>query len=169
MYKECRNCNYYEDFQGVCFNGDSEFCCDFTNPDHTCPQWTMKKKVRQQGESMPESEVDRVKKKDLAVSKLEAKARDHGLSYGQLQAQRYEQQQKLAAAQVKAAKELEKPKTKKGPNGRPQKCMPEGFEQIAEMIRNGEISKNRVAINIGAAPNTIQRWMDELVSNGVIR
>lgn len=166
MYKECRNCNYYEDFQGVCFNGDSEFCCDFTDSDHTCPEWTMKKKVIQKGEAMPEAEVDRVKKKGLAISKLEAEARQKGLSYGQLQAQRNEQRMKLAAAQAKAANELEKPKTKKGPHGRPIKLMPEGFEQIAEMIRNGEISKYRVSINIGVAPNTIQRWMDELVSNG---
>lgn len=169
MYKECRNCHYYEDFQGVCFNGESEDCCEFTDPGHSCPHWSMKKKVRQRGEAMTEAEVDRVKKKGLAISKLEAEGRQQGLSYGQLQAQRYEQQQKLAAAQVKVAKELEKPKTEKGPNGRPRKVMPEGFEQIAQMILNGEISKNRVSINIGIAPLTIQRWIDELVRNGVIR
>lgn len=32
-------CTWYEDFQGVCFNGDSPRCADFTEPDATCLAW----------------------------------------------------------------------------------------------------------------------------------
>lgn len=39
MKQNCRSCAWYEDFQGVCFNGDSPHCADFTEPDTTCPAW----------------------------------------------------------------------------------------------------------------------------------
>lgn len=39
MKKTCGTCSWYEDFQGVCFNGDSEHCADFTDADATCPTW----------------------------------------------------------------------------------------------------------------------------------
>lgn len=39
MKKTCGTCSWYEDFQGVCFNGDSEHCADFTDADATCPAW----------------------------------------------------------------------------------------------------------------------------------
>ena len=32
----CATCRWYEDFQGVCFNGDSPNCADFTEPDERC-------------------------------------------------------------------------------------------------------------------------------------
>lgn len=35
----CGRCKWYEPFQGVCFNGDSEFRADFTDPKDSCPQW----------------------------------------------------------------------------------------------------------------------------------
>ena len=40
--KNCATCAYYEDFCGVCFNGDSEYCADFTNPEDSCPEWREK-------------------------------------------------------------------------------------------------------------------------------
>ena len=39
MKQNCGSCAWYEDFQGVCFNGDSPRCADFTEPDTTCPAW----------------------------------------------------------------------------------------------------------------------------------
>ena len=36
MKQNCGSCAWYEDFQGVCFNGDSPRCADFTEPDTTC-------------------------------------------------------------------------------------------------------------------------------------
>lgn len=35
----CGNCRWYEDFQGVCFNGSSPNCADFTSPEDTCNEW----------------------------------------------------------------------------------------------------------------------------------
>lgn len=35
----CSTCRWYEDYQGVCFNGDSEFCADFTDPEDGCECW----------------------------------------------------------------------------------------------------------------------------------
>ena len=43
--KCCGTCGTYEYFQGVCFNGDSEQCADFTNEDDTCVHWTPKKEA----------------------------------------------------------------------------------------------------------------------------
>lgn len=39
----CGTCGYWEDFQGVCFNGDSENCADFTNRDDSCDCWQHRK------------------------------------------------------------------------------------------------------------------------------
>lgn len=33
MTKSCATCRWYEDFQGVCFNGDSPNCADFIDAD----------------------------------------------------------------------------------------------------------------------------------------
>ena len=38
--KCCGTCGTYEDFQGVCLNGDSEKRADFTSADDTCEHWT---------------------------------------------------------------------------------------------------------------------------------
>lgn len=42
MNKTCKTCAYHESFNWVCFNGDSEWCADFTNDDFTCKEWEMK-------------------------------------------------------------------------------------------------------------------------------
>ena len=39
MIECCATCRWYEDFQGVCFNGDSEHRADFTEPDDGCERW----------------------------------------------------------------------------------------------------------------------------------
>ena len=39
MTKTCSTCRWYEDFQGVCFNGDSPNCADFTDPEDGCECW----------------------------------------------------------------------------------------------------------------------------------
>lgn len=35
----CATCAWYEDYQGVCFNGDSPHCADFTKPEDGCEHW----------------------------------------------------------------------------------------------------------------------------------
>ena len=37
--KTCATCAWYEDFQDVCFNGDSPYCADFTGPEDCCEEW----------------------------------------------------------------------------------------------------------------------------------
>lgn len=39
MTNTCSSCRWYEDFNGVCFNGDSEFCADFTESEDCCECW----------------------------------------------------------------------------------------------------------------------------------
>ena len=39
---ECKNCDYYAEFEGVCCNGESEHCADFVFPDTSCEHWTKK-------------------------------------------------------------------------------------------------------------------------------
>lgn len=39
MPKTCSTCRWYEDFQGVCFNGDSPHCADFTDQEDCCEEW----------------------------------------------------------------------------------------------------------------------------------
>ena len=42
MTKCCANCTWYEDFQGVCCNGDSTHRADFIEPDQRCREWERK-------------------------------------------------------------------------------------------------------------------------------
>ena len=42
MNKCCATCRWYEDYQGVCFNGDSPNCADFTDPESCCEEWEEK-------------------------------------------------------------------------------------------------------------------------------
>lgn len=37
--EECSTCRWYEDYQGVCCNGDSEHRADFTEPEDGCECW----------------------------------------------------------------------------------------------------------------------------------
>ena len=39
LNKTCATCAWYEDYQGVCFNGDSEYRADFTEPEDSCEFW----------------------------------------------------------------------------------------------------------------------------------
>lgn len=41
--RRCSSCNWYEDFNGVCFNGDSENAADFMDPEACCGEWEKKK------------------------------------------------------------------------------------------------------------------------------
>ncbi len=45
MTKCCATCAWYEDFQGVCCNGDSPHCADFTKPDQRCGEWEEKEEI----------------------------------------------------------------------------------------------------------------------------
>ena len=42
MTNTCSSCRWYEDFNGVCCNGDSEDCADFTDPKQRCREWEEK-------------------------------------------------------------------------------------------------------------------------------
>lgn len=53
MTKCCATCAWYEDFQGVCFNGDSPYCADFTAPDQRCGEWERKEIDRDKHQSDP--------------------------------------------------------------------------------------------------------------------
>lgn len=37
--RSCSGCKWYEDFNGVCCNGDSERCADYTDSDESCGEW----------------------------------------------------------------------------------------------------------------------------------
>jgi hypothetical protein len=39
MNKTCCTCKWRDDFGGVCFNVNSEFCADFTEEDDSCEEW----------------------------------------------------------------------------------------------------------------------------------
>ena len=43
MTKCCATCAWYEEFQGVCCDGDSPYCADFVNADQVCEFWEEKK------------------------------------------------------------------------------------------------------------------------------
>ena len=36
---KCQECRWRQDFLGVFFNGDSEYCADFTEPEDSCERW----------------------------------------------------------------------------------------------------------------------------------
>lgn len=35
----CSNCKWWEEFNGVCCNGDSDYRADFTASDFCCEEW----------------------------------------------------------------------------------------------------------------------------------
>lgn len=39
MPNTCSTCRWYEDYQGVCYNGDSPHRADFTDPEDGCEHW----------------------------------------------------------------------------------------------------------------------------------
>ena len=54
--KCCKNCRKHDDFTWVCFNGDSKYCADFTEPVCFCEFWE-EKKMEKQGGIVPMSEL----------------------------------------------------------------------------------------------------------------
>lgn len=44
MKQCCLTCHWHEDFQGVCFNGDSHMCADFPQEpgESVCSGWKLK-------------------------------------------------------------------------------------------------------------------------------
>ena len=43
MKKECSTCEWHDGYTWVCFNGNSEYRADFTDPENTCPAWEERK------------------------------------------------------------------------------------------------------------------------------
>ena len=39
MTEACCSCKWYRKFEGVCTNGESEYCADFTSSDDYCGLW----------------------------------------------------------------------------------------------------------------------------------
>ena len=39
----CQTCKWYAEYEGVCTNGESEYCADFTDTDSWCEGWEEKK------------------------------------------------------------------------------------------------------------------------------
>lgn len=39
MEQACCSCKWYAEFEGVCTNGESEYCADFTSSDDYCGLW----------------------------------------------------------------------------------------------------------------------------------
>ena len=53
LNESCRNCKWYEDFLGVCFNGDSEWCADTPIcPEVGCKAWGKKEEDNNESVSM---------------------------------------------------------------------------------------------------------------------
>ena len=42
MKRRCKTCKWYEEFMGVCYNGDSPHFADFTDPKQRCREWERK-------------------------------------------------------------------------------------------------------------------------------
>lgn len=43
----CKTCEWYEPFQGVCCNGDSERRADFVDENAVCTEWEAKRNGQQ--------------------------------------------------------------------------------------------------------------------------
>lgn len=39
LEKTCCTCRWHESYTGVCFNGRSPNCADFTDPEDSCKGW----------------------------------------------------------------------------------------------------------------------------------
>jgi len=42
MNQVCKNCKWYEEYTGACFNGDSENCSEYLDMYDTCEQFEAK-------------------------------------------------------------------------------------------------------------------------------
>lgn len=51
MEINCKTCRRHDYFTWVCFNGDSEHCADFTEPECCCEFWEGKEDGKQGGHS----------------------------------------------------------------------------------------------------------------------
>lgn len=115
---------------------------------------------------MNELELNRIKKSQAVIAKIAVDGKKVGLSYGQLQAQRFEQQQKLEKAIEKCNEPAPQPvKEPKRGGGRPQKPIPEGFSDIAKMIISGELSMQKASFALNVSSHTVKKWVNELVCN----
>ena len=110
-------------------------------------------------------ELERIKKSQAVIANINAEADKRGLSYGQLQAERYEQQLKLERLEKQIAEEQKNPPVRKSVKGRPQKLMPESFPEIAEIMLSGNMSRKQASILLHVSPQTVQKRLDEYVSN----
>lgn len=110
---------------------------------------------------MSKKQEDRAKKSDIAITKICVEADKMGLSYGQLQALKYEQQLNAKEEQEQLEKAAEESKKRKrGKNLRIIK--PEGWELYARMIEGGSMSITQAAKELHVTRPTLYRWLEEL-------
>jgi len=116
---------------------------------------------------MNELELLRIKKSQAVIAKIAVDGKRQGLSYGQLQAQRYEQQLKLQAIEARCSEPVSKPQSDECRRiGRPHKQKPDGFDYCVKMIHAGELSVNKAAGLLHTSVPTLRKWLRELVSDG---
>ena len=112
---------------------------------------------------MNEYERERIRKSQAVIAKIAVDGKKIGLSYGQMQARSYEQQLKIEKAIEKcdtpALPSYEGTKNSKG--GRPKKPLPEGFDEVAELILSGNLTMQKAGIAMNVSNHTVKRWMDE--------
>lgn len=112
---------------------------------------------------MNELEIARVRKSQAVIAKIAVDGKKVGLSYGQLQAQRYEQELKLRAIEARSVQVEKKPQTEAIRRmGRPHKEKPDGFEECVEMIRAGKLTMVRAVAILHTSYPTLRKWIKEL-------
>lgn len=115
---------------------------------------------------MNELELKRIRDSDKAITDIAVEAKKVHKSYGQLQAERYEKQLREGLITTKSNDdqyEYEEESQKKH-GGRPKKEKPYGWEAIARMVVNREMGKYSAAAMLHVAPQTLTKWIEELVS-----
>lgn len=104
-----------------------------------------------------------------SITSLNEEARKAGKSYGQLQAERYEQQLRLGLIKQRFAnpeyedEEDERPERPNG--GRYPKPKPEGWEEIADLYLAKIVTQVEAAEMLNVSPVTLRKWVREAKSN----
>ena len=49
--RNCKTCDFHDDFSWVCCNGDSPYCADFTDDEDACEAWEKKRREQEEARS----------------------------------------------------------------------------------------------------------------------
>ena len=113
---------------------------------------------------MNELELRRIRKSDKRISAICVEAKQSGKSYGQLQAERYEKQQRFGEL-VSDINRQTTPTLYKKYSGNKPKAKPDGWKEIAMMVVNKQLTKSAAAECLKISLPTLKKWIAELVSN----